>query len=338
MENWYLLGAHIRMEQVSPSLLSYCPIVVCVDCGEQFLKDIRAAMPQDSWLVVRRWMKNQPLENPKQAAYDWWNVMRPFADAVHDDRTVFQGYNEIGDARAQAYLQMEMERLSLLHSKGLGSAVGGWSVGVPDYPVWKHVYAPLIEAQTDRDMTLIHEYWPDEDGLENPDFVGRWRNQSVLPLLIGKNVGVGEIGRDVLWVNGQALGKPGWHKGGVGKASYIREIGKYLALCANAKTLGIKMIGAAIFTLGNVGPWASYEVNSLWPYMMQFQKIAYEEAQLAEPDGPQNETPTPVDHGLEKMVYWMEESIRQIEKGNQAEGLRILKQNVDYGYKVKESA
>ena len=239
------LGAPTVLKLVDPSLDTY--------------RRVRAEVGADCLIVVRWYHAQQPLDNPARNASDWFNAHRAWMQSIPDpDRTVFEGWNEIGDAQAPQYAAFELARLQLLHSAGRRACVGNWSVGCPDLPVWP-VYAPMLAAMRDTDALGLHEYWSDRADLENVWHVRRFTLPAVAANIGSRKIVVTECGRD--YTPDTNKGKPGWMLT-CSSNEYLGDLARLGQLydgCPN-------VIGATVFQTGSSDPqWGPFNVWSVWP-------------------------------------------------------------------------
>lgn len=226
-------------------------IVKLVDASPEYIRQVRREVG-DACLLIVRWVEQaQPLDDPVRRAREWYERRRP---AMVDALAWYEGYNEIADWQAPAFCAFEVERLRLMHSAGRRSAVGSWSVGVPDLPVWK-TYASALAAMGPQDVVALHEYWSDQWDLGNQWHVGRWR---LVPALDGKRLVITECGRDRV----EGRGHSGWHlDGSLTPARYLDELRAYGALL----DISPQVLGATVFTAGQIidAQWQPFEVNSI---------------------------------------------------------------------------
>lgn len=237
------LGRPAACKLVDPSLETY--------------RRVRAEVGPDCLIVVRWYHAVQDLSAPAQNAWGWWQAHRDWIASVPGtDRTVYEGWNEIGDAQAPQYASFELARLQLLHSAGRRACVLNSSVGTPDLNIWP-VYAPMLAHMQAGDCVGLHEYWSDRADIENVWHVRRFTIPSVAANLAGKKIVVTECGRDI--VEGQ--GKPGWMLT-CSADEYLgdlRRLGELYDGCPN-------VIGATVFQTGSGDPqWGPFNVWTLWP-------------------------------------------------------------------------
>ena len=232
-------------------------VVKLVDPSLEYYNQVRAEVGPDCLIVVRWYHKPQPVNNPAANAAEWFYAHRDWMQAIPDaDRTVFEGYNEIGDEQAAQYAAFEIARLALLHHIGRRACVGNWSVGCPDLPVWM-VYDQMLRAMHSTDVVGLHEYWSDHADLENIWHVRRFTLPSVAAHLQGKQIVVTECGRDIV----EGKGRPGWMLtcSADEYRSDLRRLGELYDGCPN-------VIGATVFQTGSSDPqWGPFNVYGLWP-------------------------------------------------------------------------
>lgn len=226
-------------------------IVKLVDPSPTYIRDVRKLVGDACTLVIRWTEAVQPLSAPVQNARDWFARRRP---SMVDARALYEGYNEVADEQAAPFAAFELERLRMMHGDGLRSAVGSWSVGVPDIPVWA-TYAPVLAAMRDGDAVSLHEYWIDGPDVGNQWHVGRWR---LVPELDNTKIVVTECGRDRV----EGRGYSGWHLDPhLTAGAYLDELRAYGALL-DAEP---RVLGATVFTAGQItdAQWQPFEVNSI---------------------------------------------------------------------------
>jgi len=226
-------------------------IVKLVDPSAEYIRDVRKLVGDACTLVVRWTEDAQPLDNPVQNARDWFARRSP---CMVDAKALYEGYNEVADEQAAPFAAFEVERLRLMHGLARRSAVGSWSVGVPDIPVW-NAYASLLSAMHSTDCVSLHEYWSDAIDLANQWHVGRWR---LVPQLANVPIAVTECGRDFV----EGRGWSGWKLDPNCNANaYLAELRGYGAILDNAPNV----LGATVFTAGQIvdPKWAPFEVNSI---------------------------------------------------------------------------
>jgi murein DD-endopeptidase MepM/ murein hydrolase activator NlpD len=253
-------------------------IVKLVDASVEYIRQVRALVGDGCALIVRWTEPSQPLDDPVRRAREWYDRRRP---SMVDTGAYYEGYNEIADSQAGAFAAFEVERLRLMHAGGRRCAVGSWSVGCPDIPVWA-VYAPVLSAMYATDAVSLHEYWSHAADLGNPWHVGRWR---LVPELVGKQIAVTECGRDVV----EGRGYSGWKRDPTLTANgYLRELREYNALVETAPNV----LGATIFTAGQIvdPQWAPFSINEIAPTITA---ESTQDAPVVVPPTPEPPTPTP---------------------------------------------
>lgn len=226
-------------------------IVKLVNPSAEYIRDVRGLVGDACTIVVRWTEDSQPLDNPVQNAHDWFDRRRPL---MVDVKALYEGYNEIADEQAGPFAAFEVERLRLMHEAGRRSAVGSWSVGVPDVPIWG-TYAPVLGAMREGDALSLHEYWSDAIDLANQWHVGRWR---LLPQLAHIKIVVTECGRDRV----EGRGWSGWKLDPNCNANaYLAELRGYGMILDGAPNV----LGATVFTAGQITDpqWRPFEVNSI---------------------------------------------------------------------------
>lgn len=225
-------------------------ITKLVDCSGEYIRQVRAQVGDACTIVVRWTEREQPLDDPVRRAQEWYSKRRL---AMWDSNALYEGYNEVADSQAPQYAAFEVERLRLMHEGGRRSAVGSWSVGTPDLPVWT-TYQPVLDAMNAGDAVSLHEYYADSGDVTNPWHVGRYR---MVPALVNKPIIITEAGRDSV----EGKGYPGWKLAGISANAYLAELraqGVIYDKDAN-------VLGWTVFTAGDLGQWANFGVNELAP-------------------------------------------------------------------------
>lgn len=225
-------------------------LVKLANCSVEEAKRVRVAVGPQAVLIVR-WVEDhlQFLDDPERNARDWYARHEAHISQLAGDPNVaFEGYNEIGDARATAYCAFEVARLKLLHERGLRAVAGNFSVGTPHESLWGTTYKPLLDALASGDFLGLHEYWRDERDLSDTWLCGRWR---LMRELDGVPIVVTEAGRD-----------PGWKKAGITPEQYLEELRRYHdeVLAGDERVLG-----AVVFSTPNcAGGWADFDPTPVW--------------------------------------------------------------------------
>ncbi len=247
------IGLHIESDDFDPARLGRCSIVKLVNPSVSFKARVRAQVGPDCLIVIRFMEDNQDLRAPSVRTAQWFGAHLPQIQAMNDPNVLWEGLNEIADSDADAFAIFEAERLRTLHAHGYRVAVGSWSVGTPNLPVWAK-YTPVLGAMKAGDAVALHEYWIDRADLSNPWHVGRWR---LVPELDGVPIVVTECGRDVA----EGRGHAGW-KGQVSENEYLDELREYGRLLDQFPNV----LGATVFTGGRIYPqWKDFNVNDIWP-------------------------------------------------------------------------
>ncbi len=228
-------------------------IVKLVNPDAAYIRQVRAEVGEGCTIVVRWTEKEQPLDSPVENVRVWFTRRWPL---MVDAAALYEGYNEVADSQAAPFAAFEVERLRLMHQVNRRSAVGSWSVGVPDLPVWA-TYTPVLGAMGVRDAVALHEYWSDGADLTNVWHVGRWR---LVPQLAGKSIVVSECGRDRV----EGRGYSGWHLDpNCTPNQYLAELRAY----GNILDAYPNVIGATVFTAGQIvdPQWQPFSVNEIAP-------------------------------------------------------------------------
>jgi hypothetical protein len=190
------------------------------------------------------------------------------------------------------YARFEQERVRLLAQYGFRAAIGGFSTGVPEMDEFA-LFLPAIEtAKEYRGILTLHEYsapdmtylygdplpgypaYPDRGSLT---FRYRWYYREylepldlVIPLVISEAGIDGIIGNrpgpnGTGWSDFQKYWvEQGWASNGVD--AFIRQLAWY----DNGVREDGYLIGFAIFTVGGIGYYEKYDVNSILPELTDY--------------------------------------------------------------------
>jgi hypothetical protein len=230
-------------------------IVKLVDPSVEYVKQIRDEVGPNCTILVRFMDYEQLLDNPENRAAEWFTRHLPKMQAMTDPYVVFEGYNEIPDELARPYCTFEMNRLWLMHAKGLRAGVGNFSVGRPHESVWS-IYQPMLREMHDKDILCLHEYWADQADIWNPWHVGRFALPEVAPYVNGKAIAITEAGRDFV----EGRGAPGW-KRTCGEGEYLAD----LLFADEVYCKHDQVIGFTVFQVGSRDPqFDSFDVYDLW--------------------------------------------------------------------------
>ena len=225
-----------------------------VDVSTEYVRQVRSLVGPDCLIVVR-WVENGLLDS---AADSWFHrhLAQMQAMSAGDPMVAFESANEVADSDAPRYSVWELARMRLMHTAGLRSVVGNWSVGTPDLPKWA-MYRPLLNEMRGGDtpdLVGLHEYWADYADISNRWHCGRW---TMVPELAGKPIVVTECGRDQV----EGHGKPGW-KLSCDAATYLADLRAYSRLL-NAYP---QVVGATVYQVGAIDPqWKPFDVTAIWP-------------------------------------------------------------------------
>ncbi len=263
------IGPHI--EGGTSIALGKPPVVKLVNVSAAYVRQVRTLVGPEPLIVVRWIETEQPLDNPQVRAGQWMarrtSEMMAMADYGRDRNIAWESYNEIGDSQAAAYCAFERERLAAMHSAGLRSVVGNWSVGTPDLPTWA-TYQPLLDALHDSDYLGLHEYWVDGADIGNVWHCGRWQ---LVPALAGRPIVITECGRDRV----EGRGAAGWRRT-CGPQTFLNDLRQYDALLARYPNV----VGACVYTMGQyASEWAPFDVGSIWPQIVAEQKPCVQDIQ-----------------------------------------------------------
>jgi len=240
------VGLHIIGGTSVP--LGHPAMVKLVDCSPEYVAQVRKQMKPDTLIVVRWVEAEQPLDDPERNAQSWFDRRYWVMERMWPAKPIaFEGYNEVADMQAEAYCRFEVERLRLMVGN---AAVGNFSVGTPDLPIWE-TYRPMLDMMGESDYLGLHEYWSHQPDLVNPYHVRRFR---MAPELTGKRLVITECGRDVV----EGHGRPGW-KLTCSADEYLMDLRKLGELYDECP----QVLGACVFTVG--GKWGDFDVTDIWP-------------------------------------------------------------------------
>lgn len=231
-----------------------------LDPSPEYVREVRERVGPRCLIIVRWYQPYQVLDDSMRRAFVWYEqhqaAMRAMTSEGADHYLGFESLNEVPDSEAVAYCEYEVARLRLMHADGYHAVVGNWSVGTPDLPVWA-IYRRVLDAMWPTDYVGLHSYWSDHADIDNPWHCARWQ---FVPELAGRQIVVTECGRDVVEGRGQA----GWRKS-CNAEEYLADLRKYNALLERYPNV----VGACVFTGGNVQAWEDFDVNDLWPRVVE---------------------------------------------------------------------
>ena len=237
-------------------------VVKLVDVSVTYKRQVRQQVGPACLIVIRWWLRDQPLNNPVQNARDWYAAHRAemLAMAAGDPNVIFEtGYNEIPREQRAAFAVFLLELMRLMHSDGLRCGVGSWSVGTPELEDWDNEYRPVVDAMQPGDVLSLHEYMADGADVANRYHIGRFL---LSPRIKNVPIIITEYGRDVFTENGRTFGFPGWHADpNCSPNQYLGELragGAVYDACPN-------VLGVCVYTAGQITDqkWQNFEVNSL---------------------------------------------------------------------------
>ncbi len=191
------------------------------------------------------------------------------------------------------YAAFEAERVRQLANYGLKAAVGGFSVGVPEYDEF-FLFLPAIEAAWLYGGILsLHEYGaPTMDYLvgdplpDRPAYPDRgplmlryrwWYEDILIPRGTIVPLVISEAGIDGILMPGERPGPPGlgwrdfvqyWE--GLGLGSGVQAYLNQLAWYDFEVQKDPYVIGFTIFTAGGGNSWRSYDVNEILPELTAY--------------------------------------------------------------------
>ena len=277
------LGLHV-IRNDTPLIMEFVrrahPAVIKAVGDLGWLADVKEASPE-TVTIGRLMATSQDIEgDPVEAARDFvaGQVSRYLDNPWVD---YWEGWNEPDpDLDMYWYAAFEAERVRQLAAYRLKAAVGGFSVGVPEFSQWFN-FMPAIEmARTHGGILTLHEYGaPTMDYLLGDPLPGYPAYHDRGPLVIT------EAGIDGIVMSGQRPGPPGlgwrdfvdyWEDLGLGYGAqaYINQLAWYdHQLQADGY-----VIGFTVFTAGGGDHWRTYEVNHILPEL-----AAYVVSQSAQP-------------------------------------------------------
>lgn len=303
-----LLGIHIIGGTSVP--LGDPRAIVAADCSVEYIRELREKYPKAMILV--RWIEEWDLlDDATLLAKHWFGTHRNAIMALcNDPQLWFIGLNEPPDVAARKFADFERVRLELLHAVGAHAAVGAWSVGCPDLPVWPK-YQPVLDAMDEGDVVALHEYAnsPDDVPASPVDYsrmwhIGRCARPGVIEYLRGRRIVLAESGLDEVEQIGGS-----WKQLGLSPQecadfylrldAFYQQIPEVEAICA--------------YTLGGFG-WEHFDMSEPWPLIM---------AKLGQKTLP---SPAKIDLGAMATAarWYVEEATRKIEAGQTPLALDIL--------------
>uniref|UniRef100_A0A6M3J9I8 Putative peptidase n=1 Tax=viral metagenome TaxID=1070528 RepID=A0A6M3J9I8_9ZZZZ len=232
-------------------------VIKLVDPSVVYVRQVRALVGPDCLIIVR-WVETGLLD---RGADVWFfrHIAQMQAMSAGDPRVCFESANEIADSDAPRYSVWELARMRLMHTHGLRSVLGNWSVGVPDLPVWQ-MYRPILNEMrpgVDSDLVGLHEYWSDYADISNRWHCGRW---TMVPELAGKQIVVTECGRDQVEGHGQA----GW-KLSCDAPTYLGDLRCYSRLLDAHPNVA----GGLVFQVGAIShEWQPFDLTAIWPQVV----------------------------------------------------------------------
>ncbi len=172
----------------------------------------------------------------------------------------WEGLNEPGVTDADYIARLvdyELYRTQILNSRGLGAVVLNLSVGWPQEleggTIDWEPFRELLEDLSNGNYLGLHEYWL-PSGPRHPDSyqhrAGRLgRCPFEVPILVtecGVDIGGGQ--------------DDGWRAQGLTVEQYVSQLGQYRDMLAT----DARVKGATIFTYGNKGEWAQFDIEPDW--------------------------------------------------------------------------
>ena len=253
------IGPFLQKNSTNVNLIN-APMVKLLDPSIETIKLTRASVGPNTWIVVRKFFKYQPLTDPVGEAFDWCNIFLPYVTRGLDKRVVFEGYNEISEADTEKNALFEGVRQDFLHTYGYGGVYGNHSVGNLNNDNAKP-YQGLINNFSNQDFFGWHSYWGTKATVLNPWHTMRW---SLIDLLKDVPAFITECGRD--YVKDKNLpqdqwGRRGWKLGGISEADYLTEISTF----SDALDTSPNIAGAALFLVGPCeSQWNNYQSEEVY--------------------------------------------------------------------------
>ena len=256
---------------------------------------------------------NEMLYWPEEAARDWFARRLPDMDAIRRAsgvQTVFElPPNEPSTAVLPMVVRFYRVLLPLAYGHGFRVAVGNASVGEWHEDAWPQ-FKPILDMLHPGSVLSLHEYWRRPADLSDRWLTARWTQPQIEAVIGDTPIIVSELGRDVY----DGFGGP-WLDAGISEEQYLAELQAYAALMAQSP----QVYGGFVFTLDSADPrWRRYAVDTIWP-----QVVAGYVAPTSAPR-PQDETATDPATIAEKVRWWQEEAVRQLEAAGVDRGSRAM--------------
>jgi hypothetical protein len=258
-----------------------------------WLSEVKDASPH-TVTVGRLMAHNQDMVgDPKKVARDFVDEQLP-RYLLNPGVDYWEGWNEPDpNEDMNWYAAFESERVRLLADYGLKAAIGGFSVGVPEYSEFFRFIPAIETAWWNGGILTLHEYGaPTIDYLYGDPLPGmptypdrgplacryRWWYEDILiprgmviPLVIS------EAGIDGIVMHGTRPGPRGlgwrdftgyWNRLGLGHGpeGYINQLAWY----DHQVQADFYVIGFTIFTAGGGEGWSSYDVNPILPELTSY--------------------------------------------------------------------
>ena len=263
-----IIGPHIigGIPQHLETLARWQPrMVLVLDPNPDEIRRLRQTCPATA-IVGRVFATDQEVDqrirdNPQEAA-QW--AHEKCMERMTRDVGYWQVANEVLVTEDGLSLlnEFELERMRLAEANGYKCALFGFSVGNPDLPEddrmarWRQVYPAIEQAEAGGHIIALHQYgMPD---LWGPDDLYDWLiyrlEHQVLRRLPYKKVqfAVTEYG-----IDGRIQGvNAGWQEytDADGYTNQLLKSGAY------AERFSGRILGYAVFTLGQFAPWETYDI------------------------------------------------------------------------------
>jgi murein DD-endopeptidase MepM/ murein hydrolase activator NlpD len=242
-------------------------LILVLDPSPDQIQILRQICPH-SYLIGRVFrpdneVENQIRTNPKAAA-NWahqaiMSRFTPAIDAWQIENEVLQKWDGLPQLN-----EFALERMRIADVHGYKAAILGFSVGNPHLPDtdrmehWRQVYPALEYAEQHNHVVVVHQYGSPTLQQPSPDWYIHRLEHKVLPLLTYSRVRFActEFGIDNQ-INGFHSGPSGW-RNVMNAQQYAQDLinmGKYLERYKD------RMLGYAVFTLGNNAQWGSYDID-----------------------------------------------------------------------------
>jgi len=141
------------------------PQVLFVTYALDVMNAVHRAVPGCK-IIARDWKVGQDFlsfigsDDPKRAAQAWFDALEPVMRQAKF--AYWQSFNEMTTrGMIPAYAQFEYERQLIMGRYGYKACLFNWAVGTPEMEDWKVCLPALREADKQRSILGLHEYWPE---------------------------------------------------------------------------------------------------------------------------------------------------------------------------------